>query len=101
MNVSERVAELKAKIAEARRIRHTLPLGIQCRDAMREAGMAAAKKFEEETAEYVREIDALTAPIVSMVKTDNGRLFVATSQNVFELIGDTFVRLVFEIRDAS
>lgn len=94
-SITRRVAELQSKIDashrfwsnNAKEIKEASPPSAR---SAHEAGVLAGAKYREETASWVSEIEALTAPIVSFSEHD-GKLFLATSKGAFELRDGVFV----------
>lgn len=97
MNITQRIIELKKLIEDKKNdaIRKGKSF-VGSKEETLERGQVVAKQFSEDIAEWRRELDALEAPIVSMVVTHDNRVILATQRCVFELRGDKMVLITFE-----
>lgn len=98
MNIATRISQIEDEVAAIRNVRWAEAKATGSPARSREIGMA----FEEEVRERRNEIAALRGPIVSLV-VHEGRLLLATSGGVFEIVGDkmTYVPMHLDVKDAA
>lgn len=102
MNISDRVTELTTAIAavktkcESRLRTEEPPAGTSKSEFAKMLGEQGAA----ETLLMRQELDALKAPIVSMLE-HQGRILIATAGGVFELKGDRLVWIRFRVENPA